>query len=213
MDTNAWISIGSIVVTVAAILAAPIVALRVSAQLQKRNTQEDAKLRLFSTLIETRHDALAPDAVRALNSIDLVFVNDLSVREAWSRYYVAIIDENLNNQVGWRIREERRRDLLLSMINAMNMANRISTTDLLRTYTPVLVGDLAYIGMLERTATIARLREELRQRGLPDPAPGYVSPSAPAPVPAPTTNALLSVPPPSTGDGVLRAAAASAAAL
>jgi len=121
MDTNAWISIGSIVVTVAAILAAPIVALRVSAQLQKRNTQEDAKLRLFSTLIETRHDALAPDAVRALNSIDLVFVNDLSVREAWSRYYVAIIDENLNNQVGWRIREERRRDLLLSMINAMNM--------------------------------------------------------------------------------------------
>jgi hypothetical protein len=201
MDTNQVISIGSIVVTVAAILAAPIVALWVSGRLQKRNTQEDAKLRLFTTLIETRHDALAPDAVRALNSIDLVFVNDLPVRETWSKYYVAIIDENLNNQVGYRIREERRRDLLLSMINAMNMADRISTTDLLRTYVPVLVGDIAYIGMLERTATIARLREELRERRIPDPAPGYVSPSAP-----PMPPAALDVPPaiPPKGDGVLK---------
>jgi hypothetical protein len=201
MDTNAWISIASIVVTVLAILAAPIAALWISGRLQKRNTQEDAKLRLFSTLIETRHDALAPDAVRALNSIDLVFVNDRSVREAWSKYYVAIVDENLNNQVGFRIREERRRDLLLSMIKAMNMSDRISTTDLLRTYTPVLVGDLTYIGMLERAATIARLREELRQRGLPDPVPGYVSPSAPlVPPAAPDIPHII----PPKGDGVLK---------
>jgi hypothetical protein len=201
MDTNAWISIASIAVTVAAILAAPIVALRVSARLQTRSAREDAKLRLFTTLIETRHDALAPDAVRALNSIDLVFVNDLSVREAWSKYYVAIVDENLNNQVGFRIREERRRDLLLSMINAMNMSDRISTTDLLRTYTPVLMGDLAYIGMLERTATIARLREELGKRGIPDPAPGYVSPSAPLMPPA-APGVPHAIPP--KGDGVLK---------
>ena len=112
-----------------------------------------------------------------------------------------IMDENLNNQVGFRIREERRRDLLLSMTNSMKMADRISTTDLLRTYIPVWVGDLAYITMLERTATIARLREELRQRGIPDPALGYVSLIAPfVPPTVPASAAQLNVPPTSIGD-------------
>jgi len=86
--------------------------------------------------------------------------------------------------------------------SAANMADRISTTDLLRTYTPVLMGDLAYIGMLERTAKIASLREELRQRGIPDPIPGYVSPSALARSSAPAVP--LDVQPTSTGDGVLK---------
>jgi hypothetical protein len=114
---------------------------------------------------------------------------------------VAIVDESLNNQVGFRIREERRRDLLLSMIKAMNMSDRISTTDLLRTYVPVLVGDLTYIGMLERTATIAKFREELRQRGLADPVPGYVSPSAPL-VPPAAPDIPHTIPP--KGDSVFK---------
>jgi len=178
------ISIVNIVCTVAAIVAAPIIALWISGRLQRRSAREAAKLQLFSTLMATRHDALAPDAIRALNSIDLVFVDNFPVREAWSRYYAAIIDQNLNIPIGYSAREERRRDLLLAMTQAMDLSNRISTTDLLRSYIPALVGEQQYIGMLERAAKIAALREELAKRNIPDPAPGFVSPGAPEP---PTT--------------------------
>jgi len=179
-----WISIVNIVCTVAAIVAAPIIALWISGRLQRRSAREAAKLQLFSTLMATRHDALAPDAIRALNSIDLVFVDNFPVREAWSRYYAAIIDQNLNIPIGYSAREERRRDLLLAMTQAMDLSNRISTTDLLRSYIPALVGEQQYIGILERAAKIAALREELAKRNIPDPAPGFVSPGAPEP---PTT--------------------------
>jgi hypothetical protein len=185
MAVSNLISVLNIFLTVAAILAAPIVALWIGLRLQKRSSRESAKLQLFSTLIATRHDALASDAIRSLNLIDLVFAHDLPVREAWSRYYAALMDQNLNIPVGYTIREERRRDLLLAMIEAMDLSERISSADLLRTYVPTLVGEQAYIGLLERTAKIAALREELKNRGLPDPAPGFVSPSAPA-MPAPT---------------------------
>jgi len=47
-----------------------------------------------------------------------------------------------------------------------------------------LVGEEQYLGVLERAAKIAGLREELAKRNIPDPLPGFVSPGAPAP---PTT--------------------------
>lgn len=71
------LSLLNIVLTVIAIIAAPIVALSVGASFQRRADAQKAKRDLFSTILEIRHDLLSVDFVRSLNTIDVVFVMTL----------------------------------------------------------------------------------------------------------------------------------------
>ena len=190
MATADQLSVLNSILTVMAIIAAPIVALQLGATFQRRADAEKAKRDLFSTILEIRHDLLSIDFVRSLNTIDVVFVDDTDVREAWSRYYSVLNDANLNNPAGWSIRDEKRRDLLLAMAKAMGWRERISTADILRTYTPQFAGEQALVNVMERQIKLSTYATELRRLGLPHPITGFQVP------PTGTPTALPGTPPP-----------------
>jgi hypothetical protein len=94
----------------------------------------------------------------ALNSIDSVFSESPTVRESWSKYFSALSDPNLNCPPGFAIREEKRRDLMITIVKFLGLQNKITTSDLLRTYTPNIVTEADYLATWERI----KLREDLR---------------------------------------------------
>jgi hypothetical protein len=177
MTTSDWI----LLVTVLAILLAPMVALWIGGILQKRSDDYKTKLNLFGTLIGLRHDPTSSESVRALNLIDAAFVDVPTVREAWTRYYTALNDPALNGGPGYSIREERRRDLLLEMVKALGLTNKISSADLLRSYTPDFIYQSFKLDVLERMHKRAFLEEDLRRREIEIPLWLRSSEAAPAP--------------------------------
>src|SRR5581483_774518 len=192
MSTENWLSATNIVLTAAAILAAPVIALWLSARFERRANAHRAKRDLFSAILEIRHDLLSVEFVRSLNTIDIVFVDDRAVREAWSRYYSVLNDTNLNNPAGWSIRDEKRRDLLLAMAKAMGWESRISTADILRTYTPQFAGEQALLNVMKRQVQLATYAAKLRQLGLPHPLTGFQVPPAGVQVSPPVSSVAAS---------------------
>jgi hypothetical protein len=136
-------------------------------------------------MIALRHDPLSVESTRALNLIDAAFVDDAAVREAWTRYYTALNDPNMNAGAGFSIREERRRDLLLEMVKALKLTRKISSADLLRTYLPTFVAETTHVAVLERMHKRALLQEELTRRHIAFPQWPIPRQASPAPSPAP----------------------------
>ena len=71
--------------TVAAIVAGPVLALLTQRILDGIREKRERRVRLFLTLMSTRATPLAPDHINALNSIDVIFGGnrDQPIREAW----------------------------------------------------------------------------------------------------------------------------------
>jgi hypothetical protein len=176
-----------LLVNAIAILVAPLVALLIADRIQRWSDTRKAKLDLFSTLISSRHDSFSMEGFAALNSIDAVYAKDRRVREAWTRFYTAMNDTNLNVPVGWSYREEKRRELMLEMVRALGLSKKISSADLLRGYTPTVVAEINTLAVWERQVKRAELEEELNRRGIQYP---------PWPTPSPPPTPVISAPPP-----------------
>ena len=178
-----------------AILLAPIVALWAGGILQRRSDIYKSKLTVFGTLIALRHTPMSNEMIRALNLIDAVFADVPAVREAWTRYFTALNDSNMNTELGGSIREEKRRELLLEIVKSLKLSRKISSADLLRTYLPTFVAEETHIAVLDRIHKRAVLQEDLERRGVPFPrwptseGTGFATSPQPraAPTPAVTT--------------------------
>ena len=181
MGTSDWIAVTNVIATFLAILAAPLVAIWIGGKLQKRSERERAKLTILGTLISLRHDPSASEAIRSLNLIDAIFVDNDAVREAWTRYFAVLSDQALNNPVGWSFREEKRRDLLLAMVASVKWAGKLSSSDLLRTYIPQMVQEQTRISYLERQIKLKQLEEAALQLNIPF-SPSSTPPQTP-PIP------------------------------
>jgi len=142
--------------------------LAISGRLQQRTETKNAKLRIFGTLVATRHDPTQQDTLRSLNLIDVVFADDFNVREAWSAYYAVLSDGNLNNPIGWSIREEKRRALLLEMTRALSLQQKVSLSDILRSYMPSFVGDQTEVTYMKLKIDKAQLTKQMADLGLSD---------------------------------------------
>jgi hypothetical protein len=193
MTTSDWILVLTGAGSVLAILSAPVVALWISGKLQRRSDSYKAKLDIFSTLMGLRYAPLSEELARALNLIDAVFTDDLAVREAWTRYHIALLDPNLNVGPGYALREEKRRDLLLEIVKALGLSGKISSAELLRSYTSVSAFEAAQLTALERLYKRTLYEEELKRRGVTIPAwmlpPQEATPVSPIPSPPPGGNA------------------------
>jgi hypothetical protein len=137
--------------------------------LQRRSESYRNKLNVFGTILALRHDPWSMESVKALNLIDAVFADNPAVREAWTRFFAAINDQSLNALPGFSIREERRRDLLLEMVKALGLKDKISSAELLRAYVPTFAVENTHLGMLERMHRRALYEAELRARGITPP--------------------------------------------
>ncbi|MEW6602601.1 MAG: DUF6680 family protein, partial [Nitrospirota bacterium] len=93
------------IISIAAILFSPIIAVLVAKYLQNRKSKKDHKLYIFSTLMAARHSPINDEVVRALNMVDVAFCNDEKVRKLWHEYYDMLNNEGLNNPVGYKARQ------------------------------------------------------------------------------------------------------------
>jgi hypothetical protein len=119
-----------------------------------------------SVLISLRHRPLSMENFEALNSIDVVFADSPKVRDAWTKYFAALNDFNMNNPTGFSIRDEKRRDLFIAIVRHLGLQKKIATTDLLRTYIPTAAIEIDHLEMWERIKRREDLRAEFVERGI-----------------------------------------------
>lgn len=72
------------IVNIAAIVAAPIIAVWVGQLLNSKSEKRKDKLQIFKTLMTSRIYGWTVEGVHALNIIDIVFADDKDVRSAWA---------------------------------------------------------------------------------------------------------------------------------
>jgi hypothetical protein len=124
------------VASVLAVLLSPFIAVLVSAWLQDRKERKQQQLSILWSLIATRHEIFSPEAVRALNVIDLVFHDRRSVRQLWREYYEMVCNEGLNNELGYAQRRNKNLELVTEMANVLGYGKQISHLDVDRVYIP-----------------------------------------------------------------------------
>ena len=167
MNNSDWILLANAITTTIAVLIAPLIALWIGGKLQKASELKNQKLNILGVLISLRHDPLASDALRSLNLIDAVFTDNFEVREAWTRYFAVLSDNALGNPVGFSLREEKRHELLLRMVDAVNLKGKISSADLLRAYTPTAVGNQNIINYWDQQIKLQQLEKIFVEQGIP----------------------------------------------
>jgi len=70
-------------IMIAAVIFGPIAAVLTQIYVQRRQEKRNQKLWVFGTLMSNRATVIAPDFVRALNYIDVVFYKNEDVRSKW----------------------------------------------------------------------------------------------------------------------------------
>jgi hypothetical protein len=105
-----------------AVLTSPVIAVIITLWHQGRKEKRTQKIRTFFTLVALRDSMPIPyDFVTALNTIDVVFHNDLKVLAAWKKYY-----ENLNSDnspASLKARTDLKLDLLYEMSQVLGYKN------------------------------------------------------------------------------------------
>jgi hypothetical protein len=166
MTNSDVIGIWNIVATVIAVLAAPVIALWIGGILQARIDTRKQQLQLLGVLLSLRHQPLSPENFKALNSIDAVFADSAKVRDTWTKYFAALVDQNLNNDPGFAVREEKRRDVMTAIVECLGLQKKITTADLLRAYTPNVMIEIEHLAMWERIKRRTDLRAEFLEKGI-----------------------------------------------
>lgn len=75
------------IISILAIIAAPVVAVIIGQKLQNRAKKRQDKMEIFKTLMTSRIHGWTPESVFALNVIDIVFADDKNVRNQWKTYH------------------------------------------------------------------------------------------------------------------------------
>ncbi|MFA6562830.1 MAG: DUF6680 family protein [Verrucomicrobiia bacterium] len=129
------------IVNILAILISPVIAVLVTVYLQDRREKRNQKLWIFHTLIGNRHIAIAPESIRALNMIDVVFHDCNQVRKIWHEYLDMLCNEGLNNAVGFSQRQKKNLEMITEMAKVLGYGGVITHLDVDRVYSPVGLGE------------------------------------------------------------------------
>lgn len=128
------------VVNVIAILVSPLIAVLITVYLQNRKEKHNLKMRIFGTLMATRHSPIRDESVRALNMIDVVFSNKEKVRKLWHEYYDMLNNQGLQNEQGFNLRQKKNLELITEMANEVGYGKEITHLDVDRVYYPQGMG-------------------------------------------------------------------------
>lgn len=112
------------VLTIIAVLMAPVAAVQVQKWLESFREQRARKLWIFKTLMATRAATVSPEHVQALNMIDLEFrgASYRSVTTAWKTYLDHLGSYPKDDEKRQPLWGERRVDLLTALLLAMGQA-------------------------------------------------------------------------------------------
>lgn len=121
-------------------------------QSEEVNERRRMRLALFGTLMQERAFIASPEAVQALNSIDVVFNDAEEVREAWAELLNA-----LGAGTPEHVREERIRKLLKAMALELGIGAGLRMDDLSRVYYPTGLAEEARLKRAEITRRLAQI--------------------------------------------------------
>jgi hypothetical protein len=142
------------IANILAILASPVIAVRVSVWLQNRKEKRHMRMFIFSSLMSTRHQVAQTDEiVRALNMIDVVFCDQKKIRSLWREYLDMLSDTALNNPTGWGLQNVKRKELIAEMAKVVGYEKEITLKDIERVYSP--------LGLFEEAMRTGALQAEL----------------------------------------------------
>jgi hypothetical protein len=156
MAMSDLIAICNIVATVVAVMASPLIALRISQILTDRADLRKAKMEIFKTLMSQRKLETSKNIFEALNLIDVVYSGDRNVRKKWNAFYEALQEHEMS-EVG-----ELRHALLLAMAKSIGMTE-ISSKDIAREFLPQNLQDAE---RLYRGRQILELEDVEKERAL-----------------------------------------------
>lgn len=141
------------ILTIAAILLGPILAVQISKYIEKIRYKKARKLNLFQTLMRTRQNKLSLEHVQALNMIDIEFVNRTvlgisntpkkykAVTTAWKIYVDHLYDREYPKD-RWK---ERTDTLFIDLLHKMSVALNYNFDEVLlkrQAYSPVAYGEI-----------------------------------------------------------------------
>lgn len=104
MEAKDWINI-------AAIIVIPIVAVLIGQYLQNRAKKREDKLQIFKTLMTARIYGWTKESINALNIIDVIYVNDKSVRDAWAKLFELYCNDDKSD-----IMSKKRKDSMYKLL-------------------------------------------------------------------------------------------------
>ena len=122
------------IVSIIAVIIAPIVSVCIGNYLQNRYMKRKDKMDLFKTLMTSRSGWTA-ESVRALNTLDIVFADDASVRGAWKEYYDKLCIEN-PTQTDLNKIQNAQYNLLEAMAVSLGYKNKITWKTIQNPYVP-----------------------------------------------------------------------------
>ena len=114
------------IITVAAIILGPILAVQIQKMLEHRQNKHARKLDVFRDLMRTRADPLDPVHVSALNMVGLEFdeKKDLEVVTAWTTYidHLSSYPDDDQNKHGIRVWADKAKDQLSDLLYEMSQS-------------------------------------------------------------------------------------------
>lgn len=131
----------------------PIVAARLAEEIRKKTQEEEQKHRMklwvFTTLMQERTNSVpySPDAVKAFNLIDLVFIESYDVRQSWERMFETFDATKHATELE---KKSRFRELLNYIAQDIGIAGKFTISDFDRGYYPTYMFEEAQVQMLHR---------------------------------------------------------------
>jgi len=122
------------IVSIVAVIVAPAVSVYIAHNLQERSSKRKDKMDLFKTLMRAR-TGWTVEGVQALNVLDIVFSDDIAVRNAWKTYYDRLCIENPTNADLQRI-QSAQYELLETMAHSLGYKDKITWRTIQNPYIP-----------------------------------------------------------------------------
>lgn len=125
-----------------AILLSPIIAVLVTIWMQDRREKRGRMHWVLATVVANRHQKVAVEVVQALNSIDIVFTNNVEVRRLWKEY-MDITEQNFEQPNIYKKLDDEYVELIDAMAKALGYGGKVSQIEIGKAYSPTGLGDQA----------------------------------------------------------------------
>lgn len=119
------------------------------------------KLQVFSTLMQERATITSIQSVQMLNSIDFVFSDSSTVREAWADLYAQFGAPGGPHP---QLQEEKLRVLLKMMGSDIGLSDTLKVDDIARIYYPNALAQQQELDMLQRDHALRSFRSQWSAR-------------------------------------------------
>jgi hypothetical protein len=121
---------------------------------ERADQRQRRKLEVFESLMQERGQIHSENGVRALNLIDIAFIESREVREAWSELFSAFQSKPVLQHVV----DERLRKLLAAIAKDMGLGDKFRNDDFSRIYLPVYQVQERFIRDMQRQQIFASLQ-------------------------------------------------------